>query len=245
MCPACRGLGLVKDPTPRVTEHGDFPHGTFVDCPVCTRDQRQQWLAQHCGLEGSHLLLDLQTWGTGGWIDETNDQRKTRQVQRSLAHRALQGAIGGRAGFYTFYGDFGSGKTHALAVIVNEIRLLGIESYYVTMAQILTHLRSLIGQGADSSSYWQRLMDVPVLALDEVTRINATDWAQEQVFVLVDQRYRRRASHLTVFATNDDPNNANPDETMGYLLSRMREGRLIELRGDMRPAAAGTPEWLT
>ena len=65
----------------------------------------------------------------------------------------------------------------------------------------------------------------------------ATEWACEKLFLLVDTRYQRQDSHLTLFATNDDPRKELPPaEAIGYLFSRMREGDLIELRGDMRPA---------
>jgi hypothetical protein len=50
-------------------------------------------------------------------------------------------------------------------------------------------------------------------------------------------RYRRIESHLTVLATNDDPTKRLPPaESIGYLYSRMREGALCELRGDVREA---------
>lgn len=129
-----------------------------------------------------------------------------------------------------------SGKSTALAIICNEIREQMIDTLYAPLSKVLDHLRSLIGQNADSSPYWERLLNVPVLALDEVTRFNATNWAEEKVFLLVDTRYQRRDTHLTIFATNDDPKKELPhNEAMGYLLSRMREGDMLELRGDMRP----------
>jgi DNA replication protein DnaC len=167
-----------------------------------------------------------------------------QQAQRKRARVAMVQAIEKRAGLLTFWGDFGSGKTLAMQVVVNELREEhGIEGYYAPLAAILSHLRSLYNANADTSDYWQRLLGIPVLALDEVTRFRTdSQWQQEQLFVLVDTRYRRRDTHLTLFATNDDPRlSLPPEEAIGYLLSRMREGTLCELRGDVRAVAGGTP----
>jgi hypothetical protein len=240
VCPACHGLGVVKDVEMASNE---YPFGQMINCPTCTKDQRAAWLRDNCGLSDGLLRARQGEWGLGTWAVE---ERAEQTNQRRYALKMVKEAVDLRKGLYTFHGDFGSGKTHALAVVVNECRFAGVESYYVTIPQVLHHLRSLIGQNLDGSTYWQRLFDVPVLALDEVTRINATEWALDQLFLLIDTRHQRRASHLTLFATNDDPRvKRDAGDTLGYLTSRMREGRLVELRGDMRAAAAGTPGWLT
>jgi len=236
VCPACGDLGWVRsDASP-----GEDGFGKFSQCPTCSEPARKRWLASMCGLDGKTMDLRLADWNGGNWPDVDGAEKEERIQQRRVAWKAIKDALDKRSGIHTFYGDFGSGKTHALAVIVNECREKLIESYYVPMASVLDHLRSLYGKKRDTSEYWQRLLDVPVLALDEVTRFNATDWAQDKLFVLADTRYRRRTSHLTIFGTNDDPRKGlPPGECVGYLVSRMREGVLVELRGDMRPAVKG------
>ena len=233
VCGACGGIGYVKNVEGADTE---YPCGTLVKCMVCGERQRKQWLARNCGLEGKLLDVRLSNW-RGGEFTEDADKR---DKQRRRSWLACTNAVKTRHGIYTFWGDFGSGKTHALATICNELRDRLIETYYAPMASVLDHLSTLYGQKTDTSEYWQRLLDIPVLAIDEVTRFNATDWAREKLFVLVDTRYRRRGSHLTMFATNDDPNvNVPPDDPVGYVYSRMRESHhVIELRGDMRAAVS-------
>jgi DNA replication protein DnaC len=76
-----------------------------------------------------------------------------------------------------------------------------------------------------------------VLAVDEVTRFNDTGWSREQLFVIIDTRYRRRKSHLTLLATNDNPTEElGTDDNVGYVFSRIRQGCPLELRGNMRQA---------
>jgi DNA replication protein DnaC len=210
--------------------------GKLMRCPDCSEEGRRVWLARNCGLEGPLMDAYMDGWKGGDWPDLDEEERERRIQQRRLAWKAIRGAIDARAGLYTFHGDFGSGKTHALATVCNELRTtLMMETLYVVLAGVLDHLRSLYAKNWDTSSYWQRLLDVPVLALDEVTRFNETKWANEKVFLLANTRYERRTTHLTLFATNDDPRQALPTgDALGYLYSRMREGGVVELRGDMR-----------
>ena len=232
-CPLCCGLGRVRsDASP-----GEPTFGQLVPCPVCSTDRRQQWLAQNCGLIGEMMDVRLSShWSGGNWTGCSAKEREARTEQRRVAWRAIKLALSKQSDWYTFWGDFGSGKSHALAIVVNEYRDRGIEAHYAPMAGVLDHLRSMYGTKQDTSTYWQRLLSVPVLALDEVTRLNATAWAMDKLFVLADQRYRLRRSHLTVLATNDDPRSPLPiSEPFGYIFSRMREGIMVELRGDMRP----------
>lgn len=208
-----------------------YPYGKLIQCPICTQGLRAEWFAKHCGLEGKMLDLRVKDWGVGKWLDGA------RIKQREEAGTAIEYFIAHPQGFCTFFGDFGSGKSTAMSIICNELREQMIETLYAPLSKILDYLRNQIGAREDSGPYWNRMLNVPVLALDEVTRFNATEWAQEKLFLLVDTRYRRKDTHLTLFATNDDPRKELPPaEAIGYLFSRLREGDLLELRGDMRPA---------
>lgn len=234
VCPVCKGTGFTFRP-PQGSEDLVYPPGTKIKniaepCPHC--HDRIPWLRKHCGLEPHEQERKLHHWNVSTFQDEEHKQ------QRYRARSAMKDFIEDRRGFLTFWGDFGSGKTLALQIIVNELRdLKQIEGYYAPFVRILEHLLSLIRDDRETSRYWQRLLDVPVLAIDEVTRFKATEWAHQKLFDLVDLRYRRKLTHLTIFATNGDPRIVlPPDDARGYLYSRMREGQLCELRGDVRSA---------
>ena len=228
-CPECGGLGWLRVDAQR----GDPAFGKLVPCGTCTSDRRLEWITRHCGLEGTEFDTRIDDWDSGPWPE--------LRGQREKARIAMEKAIEKQAGFLAFWGDFGAGKTFALQIVVNELRLQRVEVFYAPLAHVLEHLRSLYHRNEETSDFWQRLLDIPVLALDEVTRFHGTSWAQERLWMLADTRYRRMASHLTVFATNDDPNESLPtSEPIGYLYSRLRQGYLVELRGDLRPVAGET-----
>ncbi len=235
VCPVCKGIGWIAI----APKNGDawFPLGTQASsvverCEICGRPGRLRWLAKHSGLEYDEQQRMLSAFQV------PQLERPEWTAQREAVRPALQEAIQNQCGLLTLYGDFGSGKTLALQVVVNELRQQMVEGYYAPFALIVDHLRNLFATGQDSSAYWQRLLDIPVLALDEVSRFDeGRAWIRDRLFVLADTRYRLRRSHLTLFATNDNPRAALPtSDAIGYLFSRMREGRLFELRGDLRSA---------
>jgi DNA replication protein DnaC len=192
-------------------------------------------MARRSGLEPHEQEVRLDNWKTPGLSEAYKEQRRQ-------AKKVIKAAIEAEVGLYTFWGDYGAGKSRALQVVVNELRDRGAAGCYAPLGEILEHLRSMYQRGEETSRYWQRLLEIPVLAVDEVTRFNDTGWAREKLFELVDTRYRKRKTHLTLFATNDDPTRSLPtEEALGYLYSRLREGVLVELRGDVRPAVGSSP----
>lgn len=235
-CPVCKGVGYVLKTHESGTQwyplHADLSE-YLVNCSACGTEGRMRWLTRHCGLEAQEQRRSLADFQT------PRLERPEWTTQRYRALDVLKDAIHKRYGLYTFWGDFGSGKTLALQVAVNELRGEFVEGYYAPFSVIVDHLRQLFATGQDSSAYWSRLLSVPVLALDEISRFDeGRAWIRDRLFVLVDTRYRMRADHLTLFATNDDPRIALPtSDAVGYLFSRMREGQLCELRGDLRAVA--------
>lgn len=233
-CPACGDQRFVLT--------GDATRGgRLIPCPLCSGDDKTRWLERNCGLELRERELTLDDYHTEiAWPAGTthHDTAEARNRQRADAMRVIVHALEERKGIYTVWGDFGAGKSHALHIIVAECLRAGVEALYATTSGVLDHLRSLYALGktqqhaTEPDRYWRRLLNIPALCLDEVDRFNATDWAMSQFFTLVDTRYRRRESHLTVFATNSDPREENAE--IVYLFSRMREFTLVRLQGDVR-----------
>jgi DNA replication protein DnaC len=103
------------------------------------------------------------------------------------------------------------------------------------MSHVLDHIRLAFDEQEHKTTDLIRRMDFwisrDVLFLDELDKCNSTEWAQERMFQLLDQRYTRaiREEALTVIASNKA--NAMLD---GYLNSRLQDRRLgpvIHLNG--------------
>ena len=140
-------------------------------------------------------------------------------------------------GLYTFWGGYGVGKTTLLKALTNGFRIAGVPAVYRRMTDILNEVKDTYSN--DSKQAAQHLIksyqNYRAVFIDEVDRIYKTNWSLDTTFTLLDDRYSRQETALTVLATN-----ANPDELeedFPYLASRLREGVVIEIGGaDVRPA---------
>ena len=198
-------------------------------CPVCAGGQMDAYLARNCGLTGSDLEIYLADFRTNGNL---GGKEKALSVAKSLL------AMNRRpAGFVTFTGGCGVGKTHLLKGIVNGFRLLRVMARYSTMADLLADIRERFGndRGRAVEEAIDDINRAQVLCIDEIDRINLTGWAKETLFRLLNQRYENRHRFLTVAAANTRVEDMPPE--LGYLASRFTSGIVVDVPGpDMRPA---------
>ena len=231
-CAACHDMGWVMDLAK--WESSAYRDG-LVPCPDCGHARQQARLERISGLSETMRRYTLASF-------------IRRFPGRGDALKAARLAVNEPHGFLTFWGRWGTGKTYLLAAIVNECRGRGLASVYITVADLLDDLRQTFDpQNNESfSGLWKRICDAKVLALDEVDKFRASEWAEEKFFQLVDRRYRDHEKCLTVLATNHEVRHGARiiAETRypGYLESRLLDGRfrVVEVGGghgggDVRP----------
>lgn len=196
-----------------------------IPCPVCSNSSIAEFLSSKCGLFLEDLSLTLSGF--------QNLQGKEKALSMAKGLLSLNRSP---AGFVFFHGAYGVGKSHLLKGLVNGFRLTGTLSAYYTLANLLAFIRDRYGDGAPHAAealivYFR---GVKVLCLDEIDRVNLTQWAQETIQRMLDSRYNDRASILTVMAANNPPDGL-PHE-LDYLASRINGGVVVEVGGiDMRP----------
>jgi DNA replication protein DnaC len=244
-CPTCAGLGLiykfVKDdnipnqyPPPGVISHwldGQNPgwyRGRFqsTPCPDCQAGaeenrRRQEYHLSICGLTGADLDVNLASFIATG---EFAAKSKAKEAAWRLLEMGTE-----PAGFVTFYGGYGYGKSHLLKAIVNGFRVRCVMSIYVEMTAILAEIKRNFGQEGKADEVVDKYIDVRVLCIDELDRVNLTDWTQDTIGRMLRARYNNRENVLTVMATNSNPNKLPP--ALAYLSSRMADGAIIEVPG--------------
>jgi len=147
--------------------------------------------------------------------------------QADQAGRVTKQAYQRGYGLVFLYGGFGQGKSLVLKIAVATALNEGKRAAYANMAGVLDDIRTAYDERENKMTELVRRMEwwssLDVLAIDELDKVGATDWAQERIFQLLDARYQRaiRQKALTVIAANYQ----KLDELSGYLRSRIEDNR--------------------
>lgn len=106
----------------------------------------------------------------------------------------------GRRGLL-FYGRSGAGKTHLTTAILRYLVLnLGIRVRFVEFLHLLGDLRAAFGKSGGAVDIMHPLVEVPVLAIDELGKGKEGEWELDVLDELIGKRYNARRT--TLFTTN-------------------------------------------
>lgn len=127
--------------------------------------------------------------------------------------------------FLTFKSPSDRGKTHLLVAICRRWLEQEKIARYAFVPLLLDELRAGFREGGDGSyeERWQKFLNIPLLALDDLGIENPTRWVQERLDTLID--YRLVNGLFTVVTTN-----LLLEELPPRIASRLdRDGRIINL----------------
>jgi len=220
MCPICNGTGWLLPDVP--VGHPDF--GKAVPCECSAAAIAAKRMARLDKIDG--LTAAERRYSFHGMEGMASASQRT-------ASKAIQVMLGDGHGMITLTGEYGVGKSHLLIAAINESKAAGVPATYTTMRNLLTYLRGAFDPNAEGTflERWDLLLQVPVLAVDELDKSNATPWALEQFSALVDHRWRHMHEKITLFALN-----APIDRLPGDVADRLEDGRatVITLTGQSR-----------
>ena len=94
-------------------------------------------------------------------------------------------------GWLVLSGPTGSGKTHLAAAIANRCIERRHTTFFIVVSDLLDHLRSAYSPDSPASydDLFEQVRNVPLLVLDDLGVQNATPWAQEKLFQVINHRY--------------------------------------------------------
>jgi DNA replication protein DnaC len=125
--------------------------------------------------------------------DARDNIRRVQRIARDYAERP--------AGFIVLTGEYGCGKTHLAAAIANAISERGHSVTFKTVPDLLDHLRATFAPGSVTQydQVFEETRTAPFLILDDLGTENATPWAREKLFQIIDYRYvSRLATVITI-----------------------------------------------
>ncbi|MDM8001098.1 MAG: ATP-binding protein [Dehalococcoidia bacterium] len=172
---------------PRLPD-GQPDYGRLVPCR-CARqrleESRLQRLQSHSNLGSLTRLTFDNLVPQGRSEDPANQELFLRAYHAATAFAANP------EGWLVLTGPSGSGKTHLAAAIVNRRLAEGQRAIFESVPDLLDHLRSTFSPESDVTydQLFLELQRTPLLVLDNLGIQSSTQWAEEKLFQLIDQRY--------------------------------------------------------
>jgi DNA replication protein DnaC len=196
-CPICAGVGFFRNDVP--VNHPDF--GKLFVC-TCRQNEisRSEYQRLH-RLSNLTAFKDMtfETFKPQGRIGLGEDQINTLTYAYNQAmHFAQQ-----LHGWLLLMGDYGCGKTHLAAAIANYAVELGVPTLFLTVPDLLDWARAAYSSVDETfDERFNEIRNIKLLVLDDLGTENATPWAQEKLFQIINHRYTNRFP--TVITTNLD-----------------------------------------
>lgn len=131
--------------------------------------------------------------------------------------------------FLALLGTVGLGKTHLACAAVQALIARRQRAVFVTVPRLLEELRAAVrpGAAADLDTVRARYESVPYLVLDDLGADRVTDFAAEQLYLVIDHRWQRRLPLLVT--SNTAPEAIEPRVRSRILDSRL--SRVVPLSG--------------
>jgi DNA replication protein DnaC len=202
-CPHCHGLGYLR----REAAPGSPDFGRLDIC-VCRRNQVANSVRERLfSLSFLEELRELtfENFHPRGQKGLGEDQANSLEWAFNHA-RQFSGNL---EGWLLLQGGYGCGKTHLAAAIANAAVDLGVPTLFLTVPDLLDNLRfSYDSEDTNFEQRFDEIRNAKLLVLDDFGTQNATAWAQEKLFQIINYRYINRLP--LVVTTNLDINEIEP-----------------------------------
>jgi DNA replication protein DnaC len=214
-CPICAGIGYVRLEVP--VGHPDF--GRLQVCS-CRQSQVSKQIRQRLfALSNLDELSDLtfENFQPRGLIGLSPRQADSLELAFNHSQQYAQSL----KGWLLLQGGYGCGKTHLAAAIANFAVGLGVPALFITVPDLLDTLR--FAYDDPEATFEERFDDIrqaPLLVMDDFGTQNATSWAQEKLFQILNYRY---INHLPLVITTNLP----LDDIEPRIRSRLMDPQLV------------------
>jgi DNA replication protein DnaC len=204
-CPICGGVGFVRQEL--ALDHPDFGRLVLCSCRQTQASQTSQdRLLRLSNLQAYQAMTfdSFKAQGRLGLADEQIHSLQYAMNQSVHFSQTLRGWL------------LLMGSAIAHTAVAN-----GVPTLFLTVPDLLDWLR--FSYGSSEQGYEERfdeIRNIPLLVLDDLGTQNATAWAQEKLYQILNHRYIHEK--LTVITTNQDL-----EEIDGRIRSRLQDPGLV------------------
>lgn len=126
--------------------------------------------------------------------DNRNAYRKSREFVLHFEDRLKDGRG------IIFFGDYGTGKTHLAAAILQDAIKQEHTGVFVSVPDLIAKIRKSWNGEGNESDLIDTLIKADLVVMDDLGAENTKDWIVERLFVIINSRYERMLP--TIFTTN-------------------------------------------
>jgi DNA replication protein DnaC len=214
-CPLCGGLGYLRRDLP--VGHPEFGRLQVCSCrhgEISRRIHKRLFELSNLSELEQLSFENFQSRGRIGLRPAQADSLETAFNQARNFSERLDGWL-------LLQGDYGTGKTHLAAAIANFAVSMGVPTLFITVPDLLDALRFAYDDPeATFEERFEQIRSAPLLVMDDFGTQNATPWAQEKLFQIINYRYINR---LPLVVTT----NLMLEEIEGRIRSRLEDPELV------------------
>jgi DNA replication protein DnaC len=218
-CPYCHGVGYVRYDVPL----GHEKFGKIELCVCRSQDVAAKARSRLYTLSSLERLshLTFENFSVAGNLKARHAITQIEKDSLQVAKNFCQDFSAQLNGWVLLEGSYGCGKTHLAAAIANAAVARGVPTLFITVPDLLDSLR--FAYNSPETTFEARFEDIrgaSLLVMDDFGTHNATGWAQEKLFQIINYRYINKLP--TVVTTN-----LVLDEIESRIRSRLQDEDLV------------------
>jgi DNA replication protein DnaC len=184
-----------------------FYQGCGTIHPIETRPGRyvrRSCACERAAVEASQIGNATASWNekqiqeTYGWLGlKWSDTMLAKKLFANFQAYGLQEAFEMTrafadilAGTLVLHGPYGTGKTHLLAALCNELRKRGKSTRFVTAPKLFTVIQERVSLRESYTPLITKAIHAPLFVLDDVDKAKHTDFREEVYFAIIDERVK-------------------------------------------------------